>query len=176
MKKMMVPFRMHDSGWLLLALCMLLGVALCGLPRGMVLGYLIAASLVLHELGHIAASLLLRVPVSEFGLCLGGAYNRRAYAGRRRDEAIISAAGPLMNLCLVLPSLILPVIGKQLGLCNMMLCVVNLLPLRSSDGSRILNAIWGANRADGVIPRVSQPASKVPAQMPLQDYQRPASL
>ena len=98
----MVPFRMHDSGWLLLALCMLFSVALCGLSRGMVLGYLVAASLVLHELGHIAACFVLRVPVREFGLCLGGAYNRRAYAGRRRDEAIISAAGPLMNLCLVL--------------------------------------------------------------------------
>ena len=94
----MVPFRMHDSGWLLLVLCMLFSIALCGLSRGMVLGYLVAASLVLHELGHIAASILFRVPVSEFGLCLGGAYNRRAYAGRRRDEAMISAAGPLMKL------------------------------------------------------------------------------
>jgi Zn-dependent protease len=175
MKSFKVPFRMHDSGWLLLALCMLFSIALCGLSRGMVLGYLVAASLVLHELGHIVASMLLRVPVSEFGLCLGGAYNRRSYAVRRRDEAIISAAGPLINLCLVLPSLILPVIGKQLGLCNLMLCVVNLLPIKSSDGSRILDAIWGSSRAGGVIPPVSQPTSAVPALLPLQDCQRPAS-
>lgn len=163
----MVPFRMHDSGWLLLAMCMLFSIALCGLSRGMVLGYLVAASLVLHELGHIVASMLLQVPVSEFGLCLGGAYNRRAYAGRRRDEAIISAAGPLMNLCLVFPSLLLPVIGKQLALCNIMLCVVNLLPIKSSDGSRILDAIWGTNRVAGVIPRISQPVPIVAAQLQL---------
>ena len=167
----MVPFRMHDSGWLLLVLCMLFSIALCGLSRGMVLGYLVAASLVMHELGHIAACILLRVPVREFGLCLGGAYNHRAYAGRRRNEAIISAAGPLMNLCLVFPSLMLPVIGTQLALCNMMLCVVNLLPIKSSDGSRILDAIWGSNWAGDVIPSVSLPASIVPVQLqlPLQD-------
>ena len=166
MKSFKVPFRMHDSGWLLLALCMLLGVALCGLPRGMVLGYLIAASLLLHELGHIAASKLLRVPVSEFGLCLGGAYNRRAHAVLPRDEAIISAAGPLMNLCLVLPSLILPVIGKQLGLCNIMLCIVNLLPIKSSDGSRILDAIWGSSRATNTMATLNQPAAAAPVQLP----------
>jgi Zn-dependent protease len=160
---------MHDSGWLLLALCMLFSIALCGLSRGMVLGYLVAASLVMHELGHIAACILLRVPVSEFGLCLGGAYNRRAYAGCRRDEAIISAAGPLMNLCLIFPSHFLPVIGRQLTLCNIMLCVVNLLPIKSSDGSRILDAIWGTNRSGGVVPRVSLPATIVPVQLPLPD-------
>ena len=175
MKCFMVPFRMHDSGWLLLALCMLLGIALCGLSRGMVLGYMVEASLLLHELGHIAACIVFKVPVREFGLCLGGAYNRRAYAGRRLDEAIISAAGPLMNLCLVFPSHFLPVIGKQLALCNIMLCVVNLLPIKSSDGSRILDAIWGASRAGGAIPPVFQPASTVPAQLPLPDCQSPAS-
>ena len=166
MKNFMVPFRMHDSGWLLLALCMLFSVALCGLSRGMVLGYLVAASLVLHELGHIAACFVLRVPVREFGLCLGGAYNRRAYAGRRRDEAIISAAGPLMNLCLIFPSHFLPVIGRQLALCNIMLCVVNLLPIKSSDGSRILDAIWGTNRAGGAIGSLNQAASVAPVQLP----------
>jgi len=166
MKSFKVPFRMHDSGWLLLGLCMLFSIALCGLSRGMVLGYLVAASLVLHELGHIVASMLLRVPVSEFGLCLGGAYNRRSYAVRRRDEAIISAAGPLINLCLVLPSLILPVIGKQLGLCNLMLCVVNLLPIKSSDGSRILDAIWGSSGATNTIATLNQPATVAPVQLP----------
>jgi Zn-dependent protease len=65
----------------------------------------------------------------------------------------------------------LPVIGTQLALCNMMLCVVNLLPIKSSDGSRILDAIWGSNWAGDVIPSVSLPASIVPVQLqlPLQD-------
>jgi Zn-dependent protease len=96
------------------------------------------------------AAIMLRVPVREFGLCLRGAYNRRAYAGRRRGEIFISAAGPLMNLLLVFPLLYLPVIGSKLALCNLLICVVNLLPLPSSDGLRILRTIW-----------LSRPASQV---------------
>lgn len=97
-------------------------------------------SLLLHEIGHILAATTLGVPVREFGLCLGGAYNRRAFAPSHRDEVLISAAGPLMNLLLVLPFLFIPQIGFQLAICNLTLCVVNLLPFPSSDGLRILRA------------------------------------
>jgi Zn-dependent protease len=92
-------------------------------------------------------------------MCLSGAYNRRAYAGGRRDEVLISAAGPLMNLFLVLPLFYLPVIGPKLALCNLGLCVANLLPIPSSDGLRILRTIWTSNRADRVIPARSGRAS-----------------
>ena len=85
----------------------------------------------------------LRVPVKEFGLRMGGAYNRRAYATRRRDEVLISAAGPMMNLLLVVPFLFVPQIGPQLALGNLALGLVNLLPFPSSDGLRILRTLWG---------------------------------
>ena len=133
---------MHDTGWLLLVFCVLLGIELSGLRLGLAVGAALAASLLLHEVGHMLAAIMLRVPVREFGLCLRGAYNRRAYAGRRRDEVLISAAGPLMNLFLVLPLLYLPVIGSKLVLCNLVICLSNLLPIPSSDGSRILRTIW----------------------------------
>jgi len=142
MSRFMVPFRMQDVGWLPVAFCVLLGISLFGSWLGLVVGAAFAASLLLHEMGHMLAAILLRVPVREFGLCLTGAYTRRAYAGRRRDELLISAAGPLMNLLLALPLLFLPVIGTKLALCNLMLCVVNLLPLPSSDGLRILRTMW----------------------------------
>ncbi len=141
MKRWLVPFRMQQTGWLLLVICLLLGIVLSGLPLGLAAGAALAASLLLHETGHMLAAIVLRVPVHEFGLCLSGAYNRRACAPRRRDEIIISAAGPLMNLLLVLPFLHLPSIGLYLAYCNLGLCVVNLLPLPSSDGMRILRAI-----------------------------------
>jgi Zn-dependent protease len=165
MKRFMVPFRMHDTGWLLLAVCALLGIGLSGLWLGLAVGAALAASLLLHEMGHMLAAIMLRVPVREFGLCLSGAYNRRAYAGRRRDEVLISAAGPLMNLFVVLPLLYLPVIGTKLALCNLSLCVVNLLPLPSSDGLRILRTIWASNRAGNVIPVLSQPCSTLPVRL-----------
>jgi len=158
MDRFMVPFRMHDTGWLLLALCFLLGIELSGLRLGLAVGAGMAASLLLHEVGHMLAAIMLGVPVREFGLCLSGAYNRRAYAGRSRDEVLISAAGPLMNLFLVLPLLYLPVIGTKLALCNLALCVVNLLPLPSSDGLRMLRTIWAPKRAIQVIPIRSEAA------------------
>ncbi len=142
MNRFMVPFRMHGTGWLLVALCALVGIRLSGLRLGLAVGAGLAVSLLLHEMGHMLAAIMLRVPVREFGLCLRGAYNRRAYAGRRRAEVLISAAGPLMNLFLVLPLLYLPVIGTKLALCNLTICVANLLPLPSSDGLRILRTIW----------------------------------
>ena len=142
MKRFVIPFRMLNTGWLLLALCGLLGIELYGLRLGLLAGAAIAASLLLHEMGHMLAAILLRVPVREFGLCVGGAYNRRAFAGCRRDEILISAAGPLANLLVVIPLLYLPVIGVQLASCNLLLCVGNLLPLPSSDGLRILRTIW----------------------------------
>ncbi len=165
MSRFIIPFRMHDTGWLLLAICVLLGIGLNGWRLGVAVGAAFAASLLLHEVGHMLAAILLRVPVREFGLCLCGAYNRRAHAGCRRDEVLISAAGPLMNLLFVLPLLYLSVIGTKLALCNLSLCVVNLLPLPSSDGLRILRTIWASNRVDDVIPVISQPCSTLPVRL-----------
>jgi Zn-dependent protease len=163
MSRFMIPFRMQNTGWLLLALCVLNGIWLSGAWLGLAVGAALAASLLLHEVGHMLAAITLGVPVREFGLCLTGAYNRRAYAGRRRDEALISAAGPLMNLFFVLPLLYIPLIGARLALFNLLLCIVNLLPLPLSDGSRILRTIWAPNRAGAVIPVLSQPCSSLPA-------------
>jgi Zn-dependent protease len=161
MKRFKVPFRMHDTGWLLLAFCLLLGIGIYGLWLGPAVGAAFAASLLLHEVGHMLAAIMLRVPVREFGLCLCGAYNRRAYANRRRDEVLISAAGPLINLLLVLPLRFIPVIGAQLALCNLLLGAGNLLPLPSSDGLRILRTILAGPRSPRQ--RLTSPLTSTPS-------------
>jgi len=144
MEGIFIPFRMYATGWILIAGCILLGQRLDGWQYGLPLGTLLVASLLMHEVGHMIAASALGVPVREFGLRLGGAYNRRAYATCRRDEILISAAGPLMNLCVALPLLLLPKVGFQLALGNLALCVVNLLPLPSSDGLRIVRMMRGS--------------------------------
>jgi Zn-dependent protease len=156
MERLMVPFRMHKSGWVMLGMCCLLGASLCGWRLGIIEGVLVIASLLLHEVGHMAAATMLGVPVREFGLSWRGAYNRRAYASRRRDDVLISFAGPLTNLFLALPMFFLPVIGHQLALCNLMLCVVNLLPIPSSDGLRILRNLMGSNQTSGSVAAPAQ--------------------
>jgi Zn-dependent protease len=94
--------------------------------------------------------------VREFGLRLGGAYNRRAYATRRRDEILIAASGPLMNLLLILPLIFVPRVGPQLATCNLFLGVINLLPFPSSDGLRILRNLWGSTILTDMNPALSQ--------------------
>ncbi len=158
MYRFLIPFHMHSSGWLVVAFCYVLGIRLSGWWLGLVVAALMVASLLLHEVGHMLAATFLGVQVSEFGLCLKGAYNRRAPSSRRR-EVLISSAGPLMNLVLVIPFLFVPVFGVSLALCNLMLCIFNLLPLPSSDGLRILRALSGAKDAGGLVPVLSEAGS-----------------
>jgi Zn-dependent protease len=153
MRRPLVPFRMHGSGWLLLVLCALFGIGLCGPRLGVAAGFLLVLSLLLHEAGHMLMASLLGVPVHEFGLCWAGAYNRRANANRRRNEVFISMAGPLMNLSLAIPFLFLPEVGHQVALWNLALCVLNLLPLPSTDGLRILRTLSRPIRVKAVVPR-----------------------
>jgi Zn-dependent protease len=145
MGKLAVPFRIHNTGWLLLLLCLSLGISLDGLRLGAFFGLAMVASLLLHEAGHILAAIFLGVRVHEFGLRIAGAYIRRAHASTPQDEVLIATAGPLMNFCLILPLSFLPVLGHQLALCNLVLGLVNLIPLPSSDGLRILRALRISN-------------------------------
>ena len=144
MARLRIPFCMHRTGWFLVLFCVVLGVSVGGWQLGLPEAALFLASLLLHEVGHILTAALLKVPVREFGLELGGAYIKRAYATCRRDEILIAASGPLMNLLIAIPLAFIPRLGPQLSLCNFMLGVINLLPLPSSDGLRILRNLSGA--------------------------------
>lgn len=141
-------------------MCAVIGILGAGWPLGFPLGAMLIASLLLHEVGHMLMATLLRVPVREFGLCLAGAYNRRAYASRRRDEVLISIAGPMMNLLLVVPMLFVPRIGAEAALCNLALCLVNLVPIPSSDGLRILRTIWNSNPPGQMVPAMNVTSSR----------------
>ena len=142
MREFFVPFRIQMTGLLMFASCVLLEIYHYGLWWGFAAGVLLVASLLLHEVGHMLVAAALGVKVSEFGLCLLGAYNRRARANSRSDEILISLAGPLVNFALILPCLLLPRIGFELSLCNLVLALFNLLPIPSSDGLRILQTLW----------------------------------
>ncbi len=138
-----VLFRMHPDGWILLLLCLLIGVATGGLRMGFFIGVFLVLSLLLHELGHATMAMLLRVRVSEIGLRLKGAYIRRARSGHPYDEALIAFAGPMANFCLVVLFLYMPWIGHHLAVGNLAIGAVNLLPIPASDGKRIWNALLG---------------------------------
>jgi len=128
---------------MVVALCFLLEIATWGFWRGIAGGAVLLICLLLHEVGHILGAAALGVPVREFGISVYGAYIVRAHGKSGREDALISLAGPLMNLALIVPSRLLPHIGIQIAFCNLSLCVLNLLPIPSSDGLRIARALWG---------------------------------
>lgn len=53
LKRFIVPLRMQDNGWLALAVCVLLGFLLSGPRLGLLAWAALAASLLLHEMGHM---------------------------------------------------------------------------------------------------------------------------
>lgn len=118
------------------------------------------ASLVTHELGHYLTAKRLglsspRITLSVFG----GLSGLGREPERPRDELLIAAAGPLASISLALSfgflawagpdrvSLPLAVFSRWLGMANLALALINLLPGLPLDGGRILRAaVWGLTR------------------------------
>ena len=97
--------------------------------------FLLAATL--HEAGHLAALLILKIPVTGLELRAGGAVIRAVLPGGRR-EALALAAGPCVNLLL---AALFWRLWPLFGLCNLALGLVNLLPFPQRDGGRLLQAL-----------------------------------
>jgi Zn-dependent protease len=152
-----IPFKMQQRGWVVILYCASIGIALNGWTYGPLLGLALLASLFVHEFGHVLMATSLGVPVREFGLSMTGAYIRRAYATRRRDEILIAVAGPLTNLIIAVPLLFMHVTGVQLALANIALGVINLLPIPASDGMRIFKTLRNPGAPGPVI--APQPVS-----------------
>lgn len=121
----------------------------------MIILYLLsfAVALVIHELGHLAAARLCRVPVTELGLGWGrklwsfqrgdlewklhalpvGAYVRldmRELQRRPLDQQVfVLLAGVIVNL---LAAVLMP--DTAFGTMNLLLAATNLLPLYQQDG------------------------------------------
>ena len=99
---------------------------------------------VFHEAGHLCAARLMRIPMKSLQLDLLGA--RLDAAGRMLsygEEWILCMAGPLFSL--LLAALPAPCWGsslfaRQLSNASLLLGALNLLPIRSFDGGRMLSA------------------------------------
>ena len=114
----------------------------------------------LHELGHLAAARLLRVQLSGFtvggfGACIMLADGLLAY----RDEAVIAAAGPAVNLLCAGQVVLLCRVRPDdrllfFAVASLALALVNLLPLHGFDGGRLLTCLtaqlWGSTAASRI--------------------------
>ena len=111
-----------------------------------------------HELGHLFAARYLHIPMRSLRLDLIGA--RLDTEGRLLsygEEWLLCAAGPLFSLILaILPAGLWSVsaFARQLSCASLLLGILNLLPIRTFDGGRMLSAFLCATLGDRVSARV----------------------
>ena len=123
----------------------------------------------LHELAHVGAAFLLRVPIERieiqpFGIC---AKLKENYIKEPYKEILIALAGPIFNfiiaaLCYVLlrlHNIELKYINYIL-LLNLSMGIINLLPCLPLDGGRVVKALltnhWGIIKAFNTVVRLTQ--------------------
>ncbi|MBE6589907.1 MAG: hypothetical protein E7643_06990 [Ruminococcaceae bacterium] len=110
---------------------------------------------ILHEAGHILAAVLLRVPLRALRMDLLGA--RLDVSGRvlsYGEEWILCAAGPLTSLTLAaLASLLWGVTpyAVTFSCASLILGLLNLLPIRTFDGGRMLETFLRAYCSERVL-------------------------
>lgn len=122
--------------------------------EGVFLGLIAMA---LHEIGHILMARAVGIKVRRVGLSWQGMYTVRE-PGPPAKNLLVSFAGPLANLLLMLLWPWLPIFS----LANFCVGVCNLLPIRGSDGDRMLRC-WSEMR---------EAASRAPTQAEIPPEER----
>lgn len=113
------------------------------------------AAMILHEVGHVLTSLVLKVKVHQVGIHWKGLYIRRA-SGTAAQNLAITLGGPGMNLWL---ALLFYRMSPHFALCNLVIGIINLMPIQASDGSRALQLIGRWIGASGIY---SAPSTPIP--------------
>jgi len=91
-----------------------------------------------HEAGHVCMALALGLRIKRFGVSWWGPYIVRETGSSPAADAVVSAAGPLVNLVLAAT---MWGAFPPFAFANLVLGVTNLLPLPKCDGGRILRAL-----------------------------------
>jgi Zn-dependent protease len=113
-----------------------------GLQSAIIAGIILFLSVVAHESAHAITSVLSGVEVKAVRCSAIGPHIVRAKSDSAYVELAVAAAGPFANLLLGL--LLWPVYAPMAGwasLSNLALAMINLLPLKHSDGAKMLAAL-----------------------------------
>jgi len=101
--------------------------------------------LVLHEAGHVCLARALGLQIKHIGMNWWGPYIVRE-SGSPTADAMVSAAGPLVNLVL---ATMMWQDWRTFAVANLLLGLTNLLPLPKCDGGRILRAVFRCQNLSG---------------------------
>lgn len=145
-----VPIQISSSAPMLALLIIMLNASGGGVTDGLIFVAILFGSILLHELGHAWGCHVQGVPVRRVMLHGGGGFCEPARSTNRREDELIVAMGPIVNLVLwAVPSLVMmnfyqsmsvPVMIflSQVAWLNLFLAVFNLLPVQPLDGGRLL--------------------------------------
>ncbi|WP_421701410.1 site-2 protease family protein [Aliiroseovarius sp.] len=145
-----VPIQIGSSAPMLALLIVMLNASNGGVTDGLIFVAILFGSTLLHELGHAWGCHVQGVPVRRVMIYGGGGFCEHARTTTRREDELITAMGPIvnlvlwaaaslafMNLYLSLPLSVL-VLLSQIAWLNLFLAIFNLLPVQPLDGGRLL--------------------------------------
>ena len=106
--------------------------------------FLSVISAAIHEIGHISAAALMKN--GKISMPRGTVWGLKIDTGRLlsyREEIFIAAGGPIINIALFI--ILLPFFTSEylslFAFLNLLSALTNLLPMRGTDGGRIVHAI-----------------------------------
>jgi len=152
-----VPIRLHFT--FVLLLIFLISIGLGGKQSGAATAvYILAlfASVLLHEIGHVLVARWYGIGTREIVMFPIGGVSRLENQPKARQELLIVAAGPLVNLLIAiillatqrnfvpLETLRVPTdanLIQRIAMGNLLLGLFNLLPAYPMDGGRILRSV-----------------------------------
>ena len=114
------------------------------------------SAVLLHEAGHTAMALLFHGQIRSIRLMPTGISISLSRASSYREEFFVALAGPLMNiLSAILSPLFSPALSQTMLTVSLLLALINLLPIRTIDGGRMLGALishtFGENVSEKVL-------------------------
>ncbi len=128
---------------------------LFAVPR--IYAFAVVSTVLLHEAGHLIASLLYgKYPLS-LTLMPTGISIRLPTSSSYTEELTVAAAGPLMNLFyFCLASFFPSELAQTVKTVSLLLGILNILPLDTFDGGRVLRAVSSLLLGEAFAERILQ--------------------
>lgn len=109
----------------------------------------VIAVTVLHEIGHGTAALLLGKRIEKITLMPVGISMKISSASSYVEDILIAFAGPLENIFIIICSRYFPC-AENIRLFSEITLVVNMLPMATLDGGRIISSAASFLLGDGI--------------------------